>query len=186
MNHFFQNESFGEDYFTYPNLYAELVSVLPDGSVFVEVGSWKGRSISFFLTEMLNQNKQFCTFCVDTWNGSEEHQHMDCVSDDRLYSIFMENTKPVRDWFTPIRMPSTQAAKFFPNNSITAAFIDAAHDYESVKNDISAWLPKIRRGGLIMGHDYLYGGVHKAVHERFGESVMARNTMENCWIVRIP
>lgn len=185
MEHFFQNDSFGEDYFTYPSLYQEIVSAMPDGSVFVEVGSWKGRSISFFLVEMINQNKQFCTFCIDTWKGSEEHTHMECINANSLYDIFLKNTEPVKDNFSRIRMPSVQAAAFFPKQSITVAFIDAAHDYESVKADILAWLPKIRKGGLLIGHDYLHEGVKTAVHEIFGDAVKTTDATQNCWIVNI-
>jgi hypothetical protein len=186
MKHFYDNKCFGEDFFTYPSMYSDLVSFLPTGSVFVEVGSWKGRSISFFLVEMLNQDKHFCTFCVDTWNGSEEHKDMECVVDDTLYNIFKKNTKPVSQYFTPIRSPSIKACEFFHEQSITAVFIDAAHDYESVKADIEVWLPKVRSGGLITGHDYYCEGVHKAVHEIFGESVMVTNPYENCWLVSVP
>ena len=48
-------------------------------------------------------------------------------------------------------------------------FIDAAHDYENVKLDIQHWLPKVRVGGIIAGHDYdpRWEGVIKAVDESF-------------------
>ena len=32
-------------------------------------------------------------------------------------------------------------------------FIDAAHEYEDVKQDALLWYPKIRQGGYMLGHD---------------------------------
>jgi hypothetical protein len=46
-------------------------------------------------------------------------------------------------------------------------FIDANHSYEAVKEDLEAWYPKIRKGGLFSGHDYQWEGVRKAVDEFF-------------------
>lgn len=69
-----------------------------------------------------------------------------------------------------MRSPSTQGAKFTKNKSQDFVFIDADHSYKSVRDDIGLWLPKIKEGGLIAGHDYggTYRGVAKAVNERFG------------------
>jgi len=184
MEHFFQNESFGENMFTYPELYREFVNALPDNSTFVEVGSWKGRSISFFVVEVINSGKHIDCFSVDTWKGSAEHQQETNVMNDTLYDLFLSNTKPIQDHFTPIRKPSVEASKDFEDESIEIVFIDADHEYEPVKADIAAWLPKVRKGGLIAGHDYLLPSTKKAVDEAFGNSVIFRNAMENCWIVQ--
>ena len=45
-------------------------------------------------------------------------------------------------------------SKFFLDHSLDMVFIDGAHDYESVMTDILSWLPKIKKNGLICGHDY--------------------------------
>jgi len=46
-------------------------------------------------------------------------------------------------------------------------FIDADHSYESVKEDIEVWLPRVKKGGYLSGHDYgpPWEGVIKAVDE---------------------
>ena len=45
----------------------------------------------------------------------------------------------------------------FADGSLCCVYIDADHTYESVTEDITAWLPKIRAGGVICGHDYSGG-----------------------------
>jgi len=59
----------------------------------------------------------------------------------------------------------------FEDNSLDLVYIDAAHDYENVKKDISFWLPKIRLNGIIAGHDITIPGVSQAVTEVFGNDV---------------
>jgi len=56
-------------------------------------------------------------------------------------------------------MTSTEANKKIKNGSLDLVFIDANHSYENVKEDIGNWLPKIRKGGIICGHDYVNKGI---------------------------
>ncbi|RLI59813.1 MAG: hypothetical protein DRO67_09555, partial [Candidatus Asgardarchaeum californiense] len=81
-----------------------------------------------------------------------------------------------------IRGDSATMADEFQHASVDFVFIDAAHDYESVKNDIAAWFPKVKVGGIIAGHDYKNDeptGVEQAVDERFGSKI---KVVENIWI----
>jgi len=59
-------------------------------------------------------------------------------------------------------------------------YIDAAHDYENVKKDILVWLPKVKQGGIIAGHDVIIGGVKQAVVEIFGNYKQFENTS---WLI---
>jgi hypothetical protein len=175
MEHFFQN-TIGEDWFTYPNLYTFIPNYFGEGAVFVEVGVWKGRSICFLATEVVNQNKNQKVYGVDIWEFPPEYIPLselanDTENKDWIYDIFLKNIEPVKDYIIPIRKPSLEAVNQFEDNSIDFVFIDAAHDYENVKNDILAWLPKIKKDGIIAGHDYTKNendGVVKAVNEVFG------------------
>lgn len=59
------------------------------------------------------------------------------------------------------------------NKPIDMIYVDANHDYEPTRNDIQAWLPHVREGGIIAGHDYdaQFPGVIRAVTELFPEGV---------------
>lgn len=73
---------------------------------------------------------------------------------------------------------SVEAAKKFADESLDFVYIDANHSYKYVKEDILAWLPKIKKGGIIGGHDWDWSdpdndmemGVKRAVEEIFGEA----------------
>jgi hypothetical protein len=78
----------------------------------------------------------------------------------------------VRVW----RAKTSEAASWFPEARYDLVFIDADHSYSAVVQDILAWYPRVRSGGILSGHDYLYpekfgGDVARAVDEcveRFG------------------
>lgn len=57
-----------------------------------------------------------------------------------------------------IQALSKKAAGIITDETIDIAFIDASHDYDSVKEDITLWKPKIKRGGIMAGHDYFKDG----------------------------
>lgn len=62
---------------------------------------------------------------------------------------------------------SHKMANFVPDESLGMIYIDAAHDYHSVKSDLKSWMPKLVKGGICAGHDYLNPnyGVNRAVQE---------------------
>jgi predicted O-methyltransferase YrrM len=164
MEHFYQN--IGENWFNFQDIYQLAVNKF-NNAKFIEIGSWKGRSAAFMAVEILNSNKKIDFYCVDTWQGSEEHAEDEVIKQNNLYDEFIKNTEPVKHIISPIRKTSLSASESFPNECFDFIFIDAAHDYENVKADIQAWFPKLKKGGIIAGHDYhpSWEGVVKAVDE---------------------
>jgi hypothetical protein len=71
-----------------------------------------------------------------------------------------------------IRGYSFEVADQFPDEYFDYVYIDADHSYEAVKQDLADWYPKVRKGGILAGHDYVERklsrvrfGVRKAVDE---------------------
>ena len=152
--HIYHQPQFGEDWFTYPELYKDMVNRFPSGSKFVEIGSWKGKSSVFMCVEIANSGKKIDFYCVDTFEGSVEHQNNPELP--RLYDIFKDNMKPVEGYYQDMRMSSMEAVKKFQDESLDFVFIDGSHEYEDIKDDIISWLPKVKRGGVLAGHDYYF------------------------------
>lgn len=56
-----------------------------------------------------------------------------------------------------IRESSVDASELFADESLDFCYIDASHDYKNVMDDLNAWYPKVKSGGIIAGHDYIDG-----------------------------
>ena len=59
-----------------------------------------------------------------------------------------------------------------PDNSVDFIFHDSDHSYPFVKNEIQAYLPKLKSGGYSMGDDYNWTPVAQSVKEAFGDKVI--------------
>lgn len=85
----------------------------------------------------------------------------------------------VREW-------STDAAARFPAADFDFVFLDGDHTYAGVSADIAAWLPKVRPGGVLCGHDYKekWGcGVVQAVNEAFAGRFQFRRYSMIWWVM---
>ena len=184
--HIYQNPEFGENWFSYPKLYKSMVEKFPSGSKFVEIGSWKGKSSAYMAVEIANSNKNIDFYCVDTWEGSIEHKNNTEIS--MFYDIFLNNMKSIESYYTPLKMKSLDAISKFEDSSLDFVFIDGSHEYEDVKEDIKAWLPKVKPGGILAGHDYYIEGTDwfPGVKQAVNEELTGFETAEKCWIYNVP
>lgn len=169
MNHFYQNI---EGWFSYEDIYREVVDRAEDGDLFIEIGSFKGRSSSFMAVEIANSGKNIKFDCIDTWRGAAEHQDIKEVIEDTLFDVFKQNMKPVEGHYNAIRMPSVEAAALYDDESIDFIMIDGDHTFEAVCADIAAFLPKMKKGGIMAGDDAWEGtDPRRAAEHMFGNDV---------------
>lgn len=147
----------------------EMAASLPPGGRHVEIGSWMGLSSIVFANALIaHLNFDARIVCVDTWQGSAEHQGMAEVQDGALFDTFLQNLRraKVQHFVQPLRGDSVRMAAHIADGSLDGIFVDGDHSYAGCRRDIEAWLPKLRRGGRIAGHDAVPGeGVEQAVRE---------------------
>lgn len=60
---------------------------------------------------------------------------------------------------------STKAARQFENKSLDFVYIDGDHSYEAVMDDIKVWLPKLKKGGIMAGDDYMKSARDKRFYD---------------------
>lgn len=141
------------------------------------------------LSGRLLERKDLTLYLVDSWSAqhSEAYKasgdfHAGLTQDkqERFYDMTRHTVKFAGERAKIIRDDSQRAAQTIADASLDFVFIDADHSYEGCKGDIEAWLPKIRKGGFISGHDYENPefpawGVKKAVEEKFGTPEKGEN-----------
>jgi len=145
---------------------------------FVEVGVYTGTSYVYLLKRLKARGTPFEFYAVDLWDS--EYTEFGLPVNEEHYQHFLKRLRSegVEADAKIIRETSINAAFQFPRASLDFVFIDANHDYKWVSTDIAVWLPTIRPGGMIAGHDYGEDcGVKQAVDEHFEEV----SVMGTCW-----
>lgn len=187
MEHFFNNIN---GYMTERNiiLFEQVLDVIDKNCVWVELGSWTGKSAAYCIVELINREKLGKFFCVDTWEGGVEHQDHEFIETKSLRDIFDNNLTPLAGKYTPIKSISWEAASQFDDNSVDFCYIDAGHTYSDVTNDITAWYPKIKSGSFFGGDDYTKGWpeVQQAVWDFFKPLNIKVYRSGRGWLIRKP
>ena len=155
MEHIYKNIP---GFFSFPDYYSWLAEQMPTDrpSHGVEIGVAAGQSAAYLAVELINRGAP-------------------CTLD--LVDQFDRGLPPIEAALAPVKQVigkmhacmSWDGAAFYEDKSLDFVFIDAGHDYTSVKKDIDAWLPKVKDGGIISGHDFMneYPGIIQAVMETF-------------------
>ena len=145
-----------------------------------EIGVHRGD----FSRSLLDSIRGLTLYMIDAWSfNTYDHVYdtEESATKTKLnYYIYkwIENYKSACDCMRAypghafvLRGMSLDIVKMFSDGFFDFVYIDAAHDYESVKKDIIAWTLKVKKGGYICGHDYgVFPGVKKAVDEIFPDA----------------
>jgi len=186
-------------------------SVIKPTFTMAEVGVWCGETLLHYAPTIKNLNGKI--YAIDWFKGNEGHdsprtlkggdrhaydndENQMMLTEQRLqHNLKAAN---IEDTVEILKGDSVAMSKHIRDNSLDLCFIDADHTYKGVKRDIEAYLPKVKEGGIICGHDCLdinlantftdeqinshylqldektgcHPGVIQAVYDSFGEEVV--------------
>lgn len=129
----------------------------------VEVGTDRG----LYAQKLCHANPQLHLTCVDPWQAygyyhPHEYHEVSQEAVDACYAEATQRLAPYR--CTILRKTSMEGVTCFPRESLDFVFIDGNHAYEYIRDDIAEWSTRVRRGGIVYGHDYV-NDVQRAVNE---------------------
>lgn len=135
----------------------------------VEVGVYLGRSISSVAAVCRANGNRLVA--IDHWVGCPELKEPE--NGVYLLDKFRDNMQWLGLWdaIEVMEADSAAGAERFADESVDLLFLDATHSKDAVLRDVHAWWPKIKTGGVLLGHDFntqAWPGVVQAVEELFG------------------
>ncbi len=171
--------------------YRRMARMLPAGAVCVEIGVAWGRSVVFLASEMVARGDRSARiYAVDPWDDPRFFSGAGSVAAWAAHA-----SKEELSLIYPLRLWSDQAARLFEPRSLDLVFVDGLHSYEGCASDIRSYLPLMKSGGVLAGHDFgdfekrtfggpSYPGVDRAVSELLG---LDKVTIDcSVWEYRVP
>jgi len=124
------------------------------GGIGVEVGVFKGEFSAQILRDWPGT-----LIGIDSYNqGTDFHLLIEAIQNNFL---------AVHDDRYKIIVHESPAAVLLVPDELSFVYIDSSHLEHETKVEMYSWWPKVRRGGILCGHDYddKDGGVFRAVNE---------------------
>jgi Methyltransferase domain len=184
-----------DGWFQWRSAQEEAARWFPEGSCFVEVGTYLGRSLCSLGELVERSGKAFTVIGIDTCRGSgpegyrNKDYHGAAVAEGggTFAGTLHKNVLDCGygETIQLIIADSVAASRMFGDASVDWVHLDARHDYAGVKADIQAWLPKVKLGGWLSGDDYdeiKWPEVVKAVDDLL-PGAKAWSTQQWRWIV---
>jgi len=119
----------------------------------IEIGTYEGEYASEILKTWTSD---LCL--IDIWKTVNNIDYSDLCNREDYINVMhkcCQNISSHEERCYMIRSSSENAAKLFDNESFDFIYLDANHKYEFIKADMNLWFPKLRKGGVFAGHDYL-------------------------------
>lgn len=125
----------------------------------VEIGVQEG----IYSALLLRNWKGRVLYSVDPWKEFSVHEYADVgnvsqATQDECYKTTLERLMPFQSRSVIWRLTSKDAAALIEDESLDFCYLDGDHSLAGVREDVSLWYPKVKRGGILAGHDYIPDG----------------------------
>ena len=146
------------------------------------IGAELGVRMGDFSECLLANNPDLRMICVDVWSPDpsldEKHNHK------QNYEIYKSKIELYKNRVSKLRMLTSTASETLNDGVLDFVFVDATHTYKAVKEDCQLWIPKLKEGGMLCGHDYAQafdrGGVIRAANELGSFKILKRGPNDSC------
>lgn len=165
----------------------------PENGKILEIGSFMGRSTNAIAHASIHTNREI--YALDVWLDFGEDLDDRAQSENGIHILntFLRNTQWFIDKLRVLKGSTTQYKYVLSNLQFDLIFVDAAHDYFNVCNDVKIALTAIKPNGWMIGHDYHNMGgeeVIKAVHDTLfdRDEIKIKGVFEGTtvWFAQIP
>lgn len=151
---------FTKDWFSWaPEVWTQLIPMLPERRSFLEIGSFEGRSAVWIIENMMGPGDWID--CVDTWEGGEEHSEEDMWTVEQRFDANIIKALDCRSTKHRSREGSwghTRFASDGPDAENNRVYKYKATSTEFLAEKVSDWL--FRKNGL---YNFIYiDGSHQA------------------------
>lgn len=93
-------------------------------------------------------------WCVDRWEPYINRKTGKRIFYSAIPAYGLAKARLAPFACTLVKSDSVKAASRVPDGSLDFVYLDADHWYEAVVADLAAWVPKVKSGGIVAGHDY--------------------------------
>lgn len=148
------------------------------------VGAEIGVEVGAFSKYLIQDNPNLTLYSIDSWTAYKDIANgRSQARQDINYEKAKEKLAPYKNCII-VKKTSMDAVKDFQDESLDFVYIDASHDYSNVRDDIREWSKKVRKGGIVAGHDYFIfpsgnDGVFRAVNEWIAENNIDLNVVDD-------
>jgi predicted O-methyltransferase YrrM len=156
----------------------------------LEIGCWEGRST----IGLTNSCYPETLICIDNWLGNIQESICTGITHPTeliltirdVHSTFINNMNTcTQKNYTIVEQNCLEWLQTY-NGNIKFIHIDASNDYESVLATINLVLPKLVKGGIICGDDYINAGInrddlHGGVGRAVSETLPNHKSDDNLW-----
>jgi len=124
------------------------------GELGYEVGAEIGTERGAYAEVLCKANPSVRLYCVDPYEVYPGYRDYN-GKEQRLHQSFAEAEQRLAPYnVTFLRRYSMDACHGFDDRSLDFVYIDANHEWPYITQDIYYWAKKVRRGGIVAGHDY--------------------------------
>jgi predicted O-methyltransferase YrrM len=161
---------FTKDWFGWaPPVWEQLIPMLPGEAGkrnFLEIGSFEGRSTVWTMENMMQKGDYI--YCIDTWEGGEEHGAEDM---ETVEGRFRHNMQIAKDRFPKRNFRTIKDSSYSALASLVGTtfdfdfiYIDGSHIAKDVLTDACMAWPLLKPKGIMVFDDYVWGDPRDILH----------------------